>query len=368
MTAHALSCLSPRGACAALILAAMPAIGAAQSGELTSGISYSDRYGATGTLGLELADLLDGALDAQLSYRTGDAGSDASGGVDYTHDLGDTVLGARTLARLRLAGLVSDWSVNPYDSRAFDVLVGLGAALNDHARWAVALAQNTTDVTLRAADVATILAHDGGESRANWLELGLDWAQAPDAGLFDANTRFGLLLASSFAADKDRDWHSAALSAAVVQPVGARFALALRADAQVIIPQTDGGRVHVVDRFFANGRQPRGFAFGSPGPVDPRTGDALGGTRQISISAELRAPLPREGLSMAFFVDAGNVWDLAGDAAHDLHDGADLRSAAGLALRLSTGFGQFEAAFAQPLHKMDFDVAQPISLQFVTQF
>lgn len=357
-----------RSGCAILLACVAPMAVLAQSGELTSGISYSDRYGATGTLGLELNDLRDGALDAYATYRAGDVGSDASGGIDYTHDLGDTALGARTRARARLAGLVSDWSVNPYDSRAVDVLVGLGADLTAQARWSAAVAHNTTNVTLRADDVATILAHDGGQSRANWVELGLDLASTPDAGLFDANRRLGLLVASTFAADKDRDWHSVQLSAGIVQPVGAQLAFALRADASAITSQSDGGRVHVVDRYFANGRQPRGFAFGSPGPVDPVTGDALGGTRQLSLSAELRAPLPREGLSVAFFVDAGSVWDLAGDAGAGVHDDDDLRSAAGLALRLSTGFGQFEAAFAQPLSKMDFDVAQPLSLQFVTQF
>lgn len=73
-----------RSGCAILLACFAPMAVLAQSGELTSGISYSDRYGATGTLGLELNDLRDGALDAYATYRAGDVGSDASGGIDYT--------------------------------------------------------------------------------------------------------------------------------------------------------------------------------------------------------------------------------------------------------------------------------------------
>jgi outer membrane protein assembly factor BamA len=348
--------------------AALPVMAVAQSGELAAGISYSDRYGATGSLGLRFADLMEGALDISVNHRSGEKGSDTAASLAYTHQLGDTALGAETALRLRLSGLNSDWSVNPYDSRSLDMLVGVGAALNPNTRWSVNLVHNTSRLTQRGGTVPAILAQDFGSSRATWVEMGLSWTNAPEAGPFDQSLSASGMIASTIDADAGRDWHGASLSVAVVQPLGERFAFALRGDAQVVVPQADGGRVHVIDRLFANGRQPRGFAWGSPGPVDPVTRDALGGTRQVSASAELRAPLPREGLSVAVFVDMGSVWDLSGDAVAGLDDGYGLRSSAGIALRMQTGLGLFEAALSEPIKSTAFDVAQPVSLSFVAEF
>jgi outer membrane protein assembly factor BamA len=356
-------------ACAVMLGAvAVPVAALAQSGELAAGISYSDRYGATGSLGLRFDDLMEGALDASITHRSGEKGSDTAGSLAYTHQLGDTALGADSVVRLRLSGLNSDWSVNPYDTQSLDVLVGVGAALNPNTRWSVNLVHNTSRLTQRGGTVPAILAQDFGSSQATWVEMGLSWTNAPDAGLFDQSLSVSGLIASTIDGDAGREWQSVSLSVAAVQPLGARLAFALTGDAQVVAPQSDGGRVHVIDRVFANGRQPRGFGWGSPGPVDPVTEDALGGTRQVSASAELRAPLPREGLSIAVFFDMGSVWDLSGDAVAGLDDSYALRSSAGIALRMQTAIGLFEMALSEPIKSSAFDVAQPVSLSFVAEF
>jgi outer membrane protein assembly factor BamA len=351
-----------------LLTGMAPAFAVAQSGELGAGISYSDRYGAAGTLGVQFADLLDGALDAGLQYRAGDKGEEFIGNAAYGYRLGDTRLGADTMLRLRLSGLASEWVVNPYDTRAGDFLIGVSAAVTDQARWSLNLVHNASKITMRREDVSDILMQDLGSSNATWVEAGLSWSDTPDTGLFDPALRLAVQVAGTVAGNAGRSWTSAALMGDIVRPVGDGFAAAFSAEARMVRPQSDVDRVHVLDRYFAAGRKPRGFAWGSAGPVDPDTDDALGGTRQFAASAELRAALPRDGLSLAAFYDAGAVWDLSGDAASGIDDSYFLRQSAGFALRLSTRIGAFEAAFARPIDKRDSDIAQPFSVQFVTQF
>ncbi|MDB4962959.1 MAG: outer membrane protein assembly complex, YaeT protein [Myxococcales bacterium] len=57
----------------------------------------------------------------------------------------------------------------------------------------------------------------------------------------------------------------------------------------------------------------RGYAPGSIGPRDPRSGTSLGGNLMYSSRAELEVPLvPRYGISAVGFVDAGGVFDASG--------------------------------------------------------
>lgn len=353
---------------AAVVIGLVPLHSFAQSGDLGLGVSYSDRYGATGNIGVNLVDLLDGALDANLGYRAGDKGEDATANLAYTYELGTTVLGEQSVARFRIAGLASEWEVNSYDSRALDVSVGVGAAFNSQTSWLLNLVHNASRLDARRDDVASILVQDLGSSDATWLEAGLAFATTPEAGLFDRSLRVNTVLASTLSGDDGRNWYGASIAGEVVQPIGNDFAAALSIEGRAVAPQSGSDRIHVVDRYFANGRNPRGFVWGSAGPVDPVTEDPLGGTRQIAASAELRGPLPSDGLSFAVFLDAGSVWDLSGDSVAGLDDGYALRSSAGVAVRFATAVGQFEAAIARPISQEDTDIEQPFSVQFLTQF
>ncbi|RUY85406.1 outer membrane protein assembly factor BamA, partial [Mesorhizobium sp. M7A.F.Ca.CA.003.01.2.1] len=73
---------------------------------------------------------------------------------------------------------------------------------------------------------------------------------------------------------------------------------------------SDGLRIF--DQFQSTDRMIRGFAYGGIGPVDPLTGDHLGGTTYFNASAEAQFPLPvvpeSFGLRGAVFADAATLY------------------------------------------------------------
>jgi len=78
---------------------------------------------------------------------------------------------------------------------------------------------------------------------------------------------------------------------------------------------TDGGwnngEVPLYERFFLGGPYSiRGFKARSISPVDPKTGDDIGGNKELVMNFEYQVPLvPEAGFKWVFFVDAGNTWD-----------------------------------------------------------
>jgi len=93
-----------------------------------------------------------------------------------------------------------------------------------------------------------------------------------------------------------------------------------------------GQDVRINQRFFAGGKEVRGFANAGFGPRDTATSDALGGNSYYAATGELRFPLglPEDlGITGATFVDAGSAWALIIPA-------RALKAAATCALRLAS--------------------------------
>ncbi len=69
-------------------------------------------------------------------------------------------------------------------------------------------------------------------------------------------------------------------------------------------------KIPVYDRFFLGGiNSVRGFRYGTISPVDPNTGERIGGTRMAYIQVENRFPISRSiFLYGVVFFDAGEVW------------------------------------------------------------
>lgn len=78
---------------------------------------------------------------------------------------------------------------------------------------------------------------------------------------------------------------------------------------------TDGGwnqgEVPLYERYFLGGPYSvRGFKARSISPVDPKTGDDIGGNKYLIGNFEYQIPLaPEAGFKGVLFVDAGNTWD-----------------------------------------------------------
>ncbi len=117
--------------------------------------------------------------------------------------------------------------------------------------------------------------------------------------------------------------------------------------------------------FYAGGPDTvRGYRPFSLGPRDEQ-GNALGGNREFTASAQLLFPLPGAAhdpsVRLAWFVDAGNVFDQR----FELND---LRYSTGLGLLWSSPFGPLRLSIANPLNAQSTDKIQRLQFTFGTGF
>jgi outer membrane protein insertion porin family len=131
-----------------------------------------------------------------------------------------------------------------------------------------------------------------------------------------------------------------------------------------------GEDIRIDDRYFIGGDTFRGFATGGIGPRDAATGDALGGVRYATATAELGMPL---GYSTTFkpraylFTDAGTLSDPDEDGTGILEDDM-IRVSAGIGIGMTTPFGTVRFNLATPLRKASFDETEVFSFKFGTGF
>ncbi|MRD48160.1 outer membrane protein assembly factor BamA [Caenimonas koreensis] len=110
----------------------------------------------------------------------------------------------------------------------------------------------------------------------------------------------------------------------------------------------------------------RGFDQGTIGPRDV-TGSVIGGTKKVTLNAELIAPFPGAGndksLRVFAFVDAGNVY---GEA--EKFELSTLRASTGVGLSWISPVGPLRFAIAQPIRKFPGDRIQKMQFQIGTSF
>ncbi|NPA38888.1 MAG: outer membrane protein assembly factor BamA [Thermodesulfobacteria bacterium] len=77
------------------------------------------------------------------------------------------------------------------------------------------------------------------------------------------------------------------------------------------ITEGDNWKIPVYERYFLGGiNTVRGYSYGSVSPIDPKTGEKIGGTRIVYVQNELLIPLIKSiYFQGVLFFDAGSVWD-----------------------------------------------------------
>jgi len=105
---------------------------------------------------------------------------------------------------------------------------------------------------------------------------------------------------------------------------------------------TVGGTVPLYERFFLGGPYNiRGFKARTISPVDPNTGEEIGGNKELVVNVEYIFPIFGEfGLKGVFFFDMGNTWG-QGQWPWDMKpwDGPSVRYAAGTGIRWYSPMG-----------------------------
>ncbi len=102
------------------------------------------------------------------------------------------------------------------------------------------------------------------------------------------------------------------------------------------VTEGSGGQLPVYERFFLGGIDSvRGFKYGRISPIDPDTGDRVGGEYMAYLQTEAIFPLLKDmGMNGVIFLDMGNVWDK--DTGYDV---GDLRKSVGFGIRWLSPMG-----------------------------
>ncbi|KQP17735.1 outer membrane protein assembly factor BamA [Pseudorhodoferax sp. Leaf267] len=110
----------------------------------------------------------------------------------------------------------------------------------------------------------------------------------------------------------------------------------------------------------------RGFEQGTLGPRDV-TGSVIGGTKKVTLNAELLTPFPGAGndrtLRMFGFVDVGNVY-----GEEQKFELSDMRASVGIGLSWISPVGPLRLAIANPVRKFAGDRIQKLQFQIGTSF
>ncbi len=97
-----------------------------------------------------------------------------------------------------------------------------------------------------------------------------------------------------------------------------------------------GRAIPVYERYYLGGMNSlRGFGTRSVGPVDPESGDVIGGDKEVLLNLEYLLPLIKEAkLRGVLFFDAGNAWDVGQE-----YFSTRLRTSAGVGFRWFSPLG-----------------------------
>ena len=125
--------------------------------------------------------------------------------------------------------------------------------------------------------------------------------------------------------------------------------------------------VRISKRLFMPSSKLRGFESGKVGPIE--NNDYIGGNyiTALNLSTNLPKFLPSfQNMDFSLFFDAANVWGVDYDSAIDKNN--KIRSAAGMAIDLSTPIGPLSFSLSQPLTKNSTDKTESFRFNLGTTF
>lgn len=112
----------------------------------------------------------------------------------------------------------------------------------------------------------------------------------------------------------------------------------------------DRGKLSVYQKFFLGGiNTVRGYDYNTISPIDPDTGDYIGGEKMMCYNVEYSFPLLQEqGVVGVVFFDAGNVWTSA-----ENYNFSGLRKSAGGGVRWFSPLGPLRLEYGFKLDKLE---------------
>ncbi|MBT3257701.1 MAG: outer membrane protein assembly factor BamA [Deltaproteobacteria bacterium] len=112
------------------------------------------------------------------------------------------------------------------------------------------------------------------------------------------------------------------------------------------------GKLSTYQKFFLGGiNTVRGYDFNTISPIDPKTGDYIGGEKMMVYNVEYNFPLLMEqGVTGVVFFDAGNVWT---SESEDAYNFSGLKKSVGAGVRWYSPLGPLRLEYGWKLDKME---------------
>jgi outer membrane protein insertion porin family len=126
-----------------------------------------------------------------------------------------------------------------------------------------------------------------------------------------------------------------------------------------------GTELPIGERFYVGGiNTVRGFKFGTAGPIDPATGEIIGGNKELIFNAEYLVPLvPEAKIKGVLFFDAGKAFDDNERVRFN-----DLRYGTGFGIRWISPIGPLRLEWGYNLHRRENERASNVDFTIGTLF
>lgn len=333
------------------------------TGEVSVGAGYSTTEGAIGDFGIREKNFLgrgqDLAARFSISFRTQQI--DASFTDPYFLD-------SNILAGIDLFNIRRDFSSESsfrQVSTGGTLRAGYQVIGNLRQSWHYTLREDTVD---NVSDSASTFIKDQAGS-ALTSAVGQELTYDVRDNRFDPTSGYFLRLSNDLAGlGGNVRYMRSRVSGAYYYPIVDQWIASVAGEAGYI--NELGKHVRIVDRFFLGGDSLRGFATSGVGPRDSITGDALGGLRYYTGTAELSFPLglPKEfGIVGKLFGEAGTLTKVD-ETGSNVVDSGDIRASFGFGIAWRSPFGPIRVDLAKAIKKDSIDRTEIFRFSFGTRF
>ncbi|MFH1441919.1 MAG: outer membrane protein assembly factor BamA [Candidatus Omnitrophota bacterium] len=225
----------------------------------------------------------------------------------------------------------------------------LGRELTEYTRADFVYRYENIDISDISTDATQALKDEAGKNNISSAMLNVTYDSRNN--IFDTlrgNVLNGSYTIAGGPLAGDKDFWKATCRASHYFPCIRDSVLEIRARAGFVEVYDDSDSVPIYERFFAGGADSiRGYKERNIGPMDPDSGDPLGGNSLLIGNIEYTYPV-FDFIKGAAFYDIGNVWSKASDITLD-----DLKAGMGLGIRLKTPIGPIRLDYGFPLNKTE---------------
>lgn len=334
------------------------------TGNLSFGFGISSQQGPIGNIGVQERNLLGKGQDLRANLTV--AGKETQVDLSFTEPY---FLGRDLSAGVDLFRITQDRTESSFDYKDTGGSLRAGYDMAEDLRHVVRYTLEYQQISNVDNDASEVVKNDEG----NYLKSAINNEFIYDTrdSRFDPRSGYTFKFGNEVAGlGGDVRYLKSELSGSYYHSVLDDFTLGLRASGGNMIGL--GQDTLIFDRFFIGGQRPRGFEFAGIGPRDADTGDALGGKKYYTGSAELSFPLglPEDlAIRGRLFTDVGANWDTdKGGANVDVEESSSPRVTLGTGISWNSPFGPVIVDLGWAVVKEDYDKTEIFSFSFGTQF